>query len=206
MDKNKNIIFDLGNVILDINPAKSRDAFAALGLKNFDRLYSLINQSDLFDKLEIGVISKNEFFNEIRRISDTNLSDIDITKAWNALILDYTYQRIEILKSVRKKYRSFILSNTNEIHYEYYTDLLKNKYKFNGLEDLVEKAYFSHNIGMKKPDFEIYKYVLKDANIKAEESLFIDDNKDNIDAASKIGLNTIWINEKTKLEDIDFEI
>ncbi len=202
MQRIKNIIFDLGNVILDIDTDLSKIAFEQQGLKDFDNLYTLASQNKIFDRLEVGVLNPDKFFKELRIISGVNLSDEIIIRCWNALIIDYTTERLEILQNCKKRYRTFILSNTNIIHYLHYANILKNKYNINGLESLVEKAYFSHEVKMKKPDAEIFLHVLSDSNIKAEETLFIDDSKIHVDSAKRLGFKTIWLNDK-KLEDID---
>jgi putative hydrolase of the HAD superfamily len=96
---------------------------------------------------------------------------------------------------LKPEYRTFILSNTNKIHYDFYTKLINEKHGIPGLESLVEKAYFSHEINLKKPYKDIYEYVLSDSNLIPEETIFIDDNQDNIEAAKKLGIETIWLTE-----------
>ncbi|NLA25181.1 MAG: HAD family phosphatase [Bacteroidales bacterium] len=187
----KNIVFDLGNVILNIDASLSVLEFEKLQLKNFDELYTLSNQVGLFDQLEKGEIEPEEFYAKIREISKLDLKDFEIINAWNALILDFPKENIELLKSLKSKYRTFILSNTNYIHYKYYTEQLQTNFNINGLEDLVEKAYFSHELGYRKPDEIIYKFVENHANIKPEETLFIDDNAENCLSAEKLSWKTI---------------
>ncbi len=200
--KIKNIIFDLGNVILDIDTELSKKAFEKEGVKNFDKLYTLAQQSEVFDRLEVGAISEQEFYSEIREITGSKLSDQKIKNCWNALIIDYNKQRINFLKLKRTQYRTFILSNTNEIHYKLYTEMLQEKYNEPGLESLVEKAYFSHKIKFKKPDPQAFYHVINDAGIKIHETLFIDDNKEHIKSAAKLGFITLLLN-KEKLEGLD---
>ncbi|PLX09038.1 MAG: HAD family phosphatase [Marinilabiliales bacterium] len=201
MQNIKNIIFDLGNVLLDIDTDLSKEAFRKYNLKDFDKLYTLAAQSEIFDRLEVGSISPKDFYTEFRELTNSNLNDKIICNCWNALIIDYTKERIELLQNLRKKFRTFILSNTNIIHYESYTNLLKNKYNVNGLESLVEKAYFSHEKGLKKPDERFYKLILEENNLNPEETLFIDDNKTNIEAAKRLNIMTIYLVDK-KLEDL----
>ncbi|MDD2633874.1 MAG: HAD family phosphatase [Bacteroidales bacterium] len=202
MNKVKNIIFDLGNVILDIDTKLSEVAFANKGLENFENLYTLAAQSEIFDRLEVGNITPKEFYTEFRQITNTNLTDDIITDCWNALILDYEPKRIELLKKLKTKYRTFILSNTNKIHYDFYTTLLKKTQNINGLESLVEKAYFSHEINLKKPGREIFEYVLQDGNLITSETIFIDDSKPNIITAREMGFKTILLKE-APLEELD---
>ncbi|MDD2387052.1 MAG: HAD family phosphatase [Bacteroidales bacterium] len=202
MNKVKNIIFDLGNVILDINTSRSETAFANYGLKNFENLYTLAAQSELFDRLEVGNITPKEFYAEFRELTGTHLSDDIIKDCWNALILDYEPKRIKLLKQVKPEYRTFILSNTNKIHYDFYTDLIKKTQNIDGLESLVEKAYFSHELNLKKPGREIFHYVLQDSNLIANETIFIDDNKPNIITAYEMGFKTVLL-EDTPLEELE---
>ncbi len=197
----KNIIFDLGNVILDIDTKLSEREFKKHGLNGFEKLYSLATQSKIFDKLEVGLLNEIEFYNEFRKITKYELSNETIKHCWNALIIDYTNERIEILKSVRKKHRTFILSNTNIIHYEFYTKLLKNKYGINNLNLLVDKVYLSHEQKLKKPDKRFYELVLNENKLNPKETLFIDDNELNINSAKQLGINTILLQNK-KLEDL----
>ncbi len=202
MRKFKNIIFDLGNVILDIDTELSKKAFEKEGVENFDKLYTLAYQAEVFDRLEIGAISEKEFYSEIREITGSSLSDNQIRDCWNALIIDYNMERIEFLQKTRTKYKTFILSNTNEIHYKLYTEILLKKYEVQGLESLVDKAYFSHKIGLKKPDPEAFYYIINNAGIKINETLFIDDNQDHIKSAAELGFKTLLLNNK-KLEDLN---
>jgi putative hydrolase of the HAD superfamily len=198
----KNIIFDLGNVVLSIDTKLSEKEFAAYGLTDFKNLYTLASQAEIFDRLEIGKISPEEFYEEFRQIIGADMSDEIIEKCWNALILDYRPEVIELLKKLKIKYRTFLLSNTNKIHYDYYTEILKHNFRVNGLQALMEKAYFSHEIGMKKPDEKVFNFVLSDADILPGETLFIDDNKDNIMTAQKLGIQTIWLTNNN-IEHLD---
>lgn len=205
MENIKNLIFDLGNVILNIDTKLSEAAFARHGMTNFSELYTLTAQNELFDKLEIGSLTEKEFNDEFRRVTGSKLPDNILKECWNALIMDFPTARIEMLKRLKHegKYRTFILSNTNIIHYHYYTDLLKRTHGIDGLESLVEHAYFSHEIGLKKPNRDIFDYVVEHSHIKPAESLFIDDNKANIEAANALGFNTIFLKDNN-MEDLKF--
>src|SRR5690554_4657193 len=154
----KNIIFDLGNVILNIDINKSEIEFKKHGLENFDQLYSLVSQTKIFDYLETGKISPQEFYSQLRQISNTNLTDDIIKTCWNALILDFPAKRIEFLLNLRKKHKIFLLSNTNQIHYEYYNSIFKKEFGFKSLDSIFEKAYYSHQIGYRKPDFKAFEF------------------------------------------------
>ncbi len=188
----KNIIFDLGNVIINIDPARTVCEMKGLGFKDFDKSYSLLNQTHLFDLLEKGKIRPEDFHREINNQLEKEVSADLIDMAWGAMLLDFPKKRIELLQNLKKNYRLFLLSNTNEIHYHQYNNYLINQYGF-GLSNLFEKAYYSHEIGMRKPDPKIFKYVLNNGKLNPTETLFIDDLYQNIDVARKLGLETIWI-------------
>ena len=205
MENIRNLIFDLGNVILNIDTKLSEIAFAQYGMNDFEKLYTLASQNELFDRLEVGSITENEFYDEFRRVTGCKLDNKTLEQCWDALIMDFPSARIEMLKRLKNegKYRTFILSNTNIIHYRFYTALLKRPRGVDGLESLVEHAYFSHEIGLKMPNREIFDYVVEHSHIKPEESIFIDDNEANIKAANALGFNTIFLKDND-MENLKF--
>lgn len=205
MENIRNLIFDLGNVILNIDTKLSEIAFAKYGMNDFEKLYTLASQNELFDRLEVGSITENEFYDEFRKVTGCKLGNQILEQCWDALIMDFPTARIEMLKRLKNegKYRTFILSNTNIIHYRFYTALLKRVHGVDGLESLVEYAYFSHEIGLKKPNRNIFDYVVEHSHIKPEESIFIDDNEANIKAANALGFNTIFLKDNN-MENLKF--
>ena len=190
----KSIIFDLGGVILNIDFQKAAKAFKEFGLTDFEGLYSKANQSKLFDRLEKGLIDAQTFRNELRDISEIDMSDSQIDQAWNSLILDFPPARLQLLKDLRANYKLYLLSNTNIIHADFYNQDLRDNHNIDGLEELFDKVYYSHDIALRKPDTAAFAYVLNKQEIKAEDSLFIDDALPNILAADQMGLNTIFLN------------
>jgi glucose-1-phosphatase len=195
----QNIIFDYGGVILNIDYQLTVAAFKEIGLENFDQLYSEASQNHLFDKLETGKISPAEFRQEIREISGMLLSDTQIEHAWNEIILDMPRHRIDFLLKLKEKYRIFLLSNTNKIHYELYLKDLQNL-GFNNFNDIFEKAYFSHEIGLRKPDAEVYNYVMNDKGLLPQTTLFIDDSLQNITTAEELGIQCHWLHQSDEFE------
>ncbi|MAZ36224.1 MAG: HAD family phosphatase [Bacteroidetes bacterium] len=186
----KNIIFDLGGVILDIDYNLTVKAFEKLGIPNFKAQYSKMSQSNLFDNIETGKISPEEFRNLIREVAEKDVTDAEIDHAWNALILHLPQYRIEILKKLQDNYRLFLLSNTNKIHYDDYSEVIKRENGIEGLEPLFEKTYLSHEMGLRKPNPEIFNVVLNENNLVAEETLFIDDSPQHIASAKTLGIVT----------------
>lgn len=190
----KHIIFDLGGVILNINFQKAAESFKELGLDDFAGLYSKATQTKLFDRLEKGLINPNEFHAEMRELSGINMSDEQIDKAWNSLILDFPPARLQLLNDLRENYRLILLSNTNIIHADFYNQDLRDNHNIDGLESMFDSVYYSHSIGLRKPDTEAFEYVLKKEGIKAEDSLFVDDALPNILTANQLGINSIFLN------------
>lgn len=186
----KNIIFDFGGVILDIDFKLSNMEFKKFGINNLEDLYFQAQESRLFEKLEKDEISPADFCAEIRILSGKVVNDEKIYSAWNALLLGYKRERFELLEAIKKHYRSFLLSNTNIIHYNHYLAQLQHEYGYKDFSQLFEKAYFSHQLKMKKPDKEIYEFVLSANNLNPEVTLFIDDSKINIEAAAELGIQT----------------
>jgi glucose-1-phosphatase len=187
----KNIIFDYGGVILNIDFQKSIKAFAEMGLSNPTELLSLYANAPLFDNLEKGKINPAQFHNELKTLFQETVSDEMLNVAWNALLLDMPQKRIEFLKYLKPKYRTFLLSNSNVIHYDCYLKKLQSENHVNSFEDLFEKAYFSFDLGMRKPDVEIFLHVLNQHHLFPEKTLFIDDSKTNTDAASALGMQVL---------------
>jgi HAD superfamily hydrolase (TIGR01509 family) len=200
LDKIDNIIFDLGGVILNIDYELSANAFKALGAENFDELYSQAKQSELFDQLETGKLEPSEFRDQVRRIFQVDWSDHEIDKAWNAMLLDLPEARLDLLKRLSKSYRIFLLSNTNRIHFEAYSQMLRSKFGLGDLSELFEKAYFSHQIGRRKPDKECFQFVLDQNDLSVSNTLFIDDSVQHIEGANRIGLKTYHLREEDILD------
>ena len=152
----KNIIFDLGCVILNIDFKRTIDAFYKLGIVNINEMFSGYAQTGFFDEFEKGLTSPQQFRNEIKKHTRKDVSDDMIDGAWNEMILDFPAERINFLLSIRSRYRTFLLSNTNAIHCPVYNKLLNDTFSIPDLSCLFEKAYYSFHLGLKKPDSEIF--------------------------------------------------
>jgi epoxide hydrolase-like predicted phosphatase len=201
MQNIKNIIFDMGGVILNLDFKKTELAFAALGIGNFNEYYTLQTVTPIFEKLEIGEITPEIFCDEFRKLVELPLTDEQIIKAWNALLLDFPPEKIKWLKEIKSRYNIYLLSNTNEIHYNSFTKTFKEQLSNGNFDDLFIKAYYSHKMGLRKPSKEIFEAVLEEQGINAAETLFIDDSEANIEAAKSVGLQTIHLpSPKTILE------
>lgn len=198
----KNIIFDLGGVILNIDFSRSIEAFRKLGIANIDEIFSGYSQSNFFDSFDKGFVSDDDFISELKKYIPSQVSDHQVYEAWNSMILDFPAERIELLQKLKKNYRLFLLSNTNSIHFPVYNNQLKEIYEISDLSELFENTYYSFRIGMRKPDAEIFKLVINENKLKPEETLFVDDSPLNTEVAEKLGINTLVYNPEESLEKV----
>ncbi|OFX25850.1 MAG: hypothetical protein A2033_03105 [Bacteroidetes bacterium GWA2_31_9] len=198
----KNLIFDLGGILLNIDFQKSVDAFKEIGFNEFGNILDNYWLNDFFHEFEKGLISPEDFRAKIRSMSKAGVSDKDFDFAWNAMILDIPIHRIEALKELSKSHRLFLLSNTNIIHYDFYNADFAKQFGLSGLEDFFEKAYFSHQIKIRKPDVEIFEMVLNENNLDAKETLFIDDFAENLSAARELNINTVRVVTNSDFIDV----
>ena len=188
MKQIKNIIFDLGGVLINLDIPATIAAYDAICEKPFESIYTQLKQTPLFDRFDKGSITELDFFTELKKTIKTN-ADIDqLKKAWNTMLLDFPPHRLELLKTLGKHYRLFLLSNTNETHITVFEQTLKTHYNCNNLEPFFEKVYYSCRMNMRKPNVEIFNYVLKENDLSPEQTLFIDDTQQHIDGALKAGI------------------
>jgi glucose-1-phosphatase len=198
----KNIIFDLGVVILNVDYNLTTKAFKKLGIDNFDEHFSKAKQDQLFDKLETGRISANNFRKELRNHLPAHVTDEQIDEAWNAMLMDLPKPTFEILKTAKKKYRTFLLSNTNEIHIKAFSKIIEKEYGMKQFNALFEKIYYSNEVQMRKPDKEIFELVLKENKLNPNETLFIDDSPQHIEGANKVGIKAILLEKGKELTEL----
>jgi putative hydrolase of the HAD superfamily len=203
MNSVHNIIFDLGGVVLDIDYNLTRDAFIKLRFKDFETIYSQLKQELIFDLFETGRITAADFRDVIRNYAEKKFEDSQIDAAWNAMIVKMPAERVALLKELKKHYRLFLLSNTNEIHEKEFIRNITSSFGKNILPELFEKMYYSHSSGIRKPDTEIFKLILKENQLAAEETLFIDDSPQHVEGALKAGLQALLLDhKKTTLENL----
>ncbi len=182
------VIFDFGGVILDLNYDATDQALKAMFPESAEIRYSKAAQTALFDAFETGELSPEEFRARLREAAAQDVSDEAIDRAWNAMLLDVPPARIEFLRQVAQRYRTFLFSNTNAIHKTAFDRILARHLGEAPFDGLFEKAYYSHTFGLRKPHVATYEALLKDAGLTASRTLFIDDNKDNIAGARAAGL------------------
>ncbi|MDR1672498.1 MAG: HAD family phosphatase [Bacteroidales bacterium] len=198
----RNIIFDLGNVVIRLAPEHTIKQFQSLGISDFDSIYTLMKQSEIFDRFDTGKITPVAFREAIRQYAGLPLSDRQIDDAWCAMLLDFPDENIALLRKLRTRYKLFILSNTNQIHIDRYLDMLCSEKGTPLLPDLFDHTYYSHEIGYRKPDKAAFEYVLHAENLKAAETVYIDDLEHNVTGARKVGLQAYHFLTGTRLTDL----
>ena len=198
----RNIIFDLGGVIINLDTAATIRAFEALGAGNFSDVYSQLQQKPVFDLFDKGLVSGTEFRKELNQLTGLQLSDAVFDGAWNAMLLDFPKQRLNLLKAMKTKYRTFLLSNTNLIHVEAFEGDLSRRHGLPNLSSFFEKTYYSCNMGMRKPDREIFDFVLKENKLDPAETLFIDDSPQHVEGAKRAGIQAIQLGKGEELADL----
>jgi glucose-1-phosphatase len=204
MAQTKNIIFDLGGVLLDLDFQRSIDAFEKLGLEGFENMFSQFKADELFKKLETGHVSEADFYAAVKKRTTKEITQAEIDDAYNALILLFRTESLAFLDELATDYKLFLLSNTNSIHLKYFKKLLTQQTGKPLLDAYFTKAWYSNEIGLRKPGAEIFEFVLKDENLRAEETLFIDDTYMNIETAQKLGFKTHLLLPAERIELLDF--
>ena len=190
----KNIIFDLGGVIINLDNQLTEDAFIALGTKPIKEYFGHGHAASFFKDYEVGGLTSQEFVDMIRSQTGITASDEEIIRAWNALLLDFPPERIQLLKELGKTYRIFLFSNTNELHLQHLNKIYASTYPGDKtLDDHFEKAYYSHTMKMRKPDIASFQQILKENQLKGEETLFVDDALINVEGAEKAGLKGLFL-------------
>jgi HAD superfamily hydrolase (TIGR01509 family) len=200
-EKIHNIIFDFGGVIINIDYEVTIEAFKNLGIDNFEALYSQASQSNLFDDIETGKISPQHFINGLLELLPSGISPNKVVHAWNAMLLDIPKGRIELLQKLSTKYRIFLLSNTNSIHIDAALRTW-DKVSDTPIESVFETIYFSHMVGMRKPNLEIFDYVCEQHKLNKQETLFIDDSIQHIEGAKKSGLHALHLTGGLDIQDV----
>lgn len=192
----KNIIFDLGGVILEIDYALTAKAFEQLGANHFEAFFRRDQQNQVIDDYEISKIDNTAFRNAIRSQFNIQVDDATFDKAWNAMLLTIPPERLTFLKVLGSKYRLFLFSNTNDIHLK----MLLGKWK---LENYFEKVYYSNQFKLRKPDPDAFLKIVRDNRLDLHETLFVDDTIRHIQAAKQLGLKTLHLTKDKNILSIE---
>lgn len=198
----KNIIFDLGNVVIDIYYDRTLEAFKKLGFSNFEQIYTFFKQTDLVTQLEIGQISGDTFCTGLRKNGLEILTNNQIKEAWSAMIGELTVENYLYIKNLRKKFKTYLLSNTNDIHIESFSAFVERRFGKDVLPEMFDQIFYSHCVHMRKPDAEIYEHVISDAGLMPSETLFVDDLLANIEGARSTGILSYHLEKGEKIQDL----
>ncbi|MCF6352219.1 MAG: HAD family phosphatase [Cyclobacteriaceae bacterium] len=196
------IIFDLGGVILNLNPKKTIDAFAGITGLTADKLVAYGN-NEMFRNYEKGAITSSEFRNGLKSLFNISVADELLDEAWNAMLLDLPLERLEMIGRLRPRLKTYVLSNTNEIHIAEFNKIVREATNEKKIQAYFDVVYYSHKVGMRKPDAEIFEMVLNQNNLKASATLFIDDTLEHIQSAQKLGLHTWHLTNQDELRLLD---
>ena len=190
----KNIIFDLGGVLINLERQRCIEAFEQVGMDKVVHYVKEGKVQDLFYDSEIGNTNTQKFCDEVRYLTQSNIANDDIVWAWNQLLGEISDEKKECLLLLKKKYRLFLLSNTNEMHWNHCLEKKLND-KGLGVNDYFERVFLSYEMHQLKPSASIFEQVLQEAHLKAEETLFVDDSLANCEGARSVGIKA-W-HEKT---------
>ena len=194
----KNIIFDLGNVLVKLNPEGCIGAFKAIGMGELVDSNPQSEGMKLMGKLGVGMITTEAFCDAARELTGTDVTNEDIIDAANKMLVEIPdYKKERLLQLKKAGYRLFLLSNTIDVHWGYCVEHLF-PYQNHGVEDYFEHCFLSQRMHLAKPDAHIYEEVIRQANIYPDETLFIDDLKENCEAAEKLGIHTF---QNVKFDD-----
>lgn len=191
----KNIIFDFGDIFINLDKKATKREAEIAGAS-----WNNLPEIQIFHDYETGKINTKTFLKALTKLLP-NCNEKELAKIWNAIILDFPEYRLDFIEDLasKKTYRLFLLSNTNSLHIE---QVIQNMGldRYHRFKSCFEQFYLSHEIGFRKPNSSIYSFVLQENKLQATETIFIDDTKENTDAAEKMGIKT-W-NLTPKQEDI----
>lgn len=192
----KHIIFDLGGVILPIDYTRTTQAFRDLGITNFDELYSQAAQTGKFDDFETGKITESEFLAFLKKYVPFHIQTAELETAWNAMLLDWIPERLELIQSLSGRYNTYLFSNTNSIHQRAFLNSLSTQIGIPTLEPCFDMVYYSHEFGYRKPHPESFQKLLDNHHLLAAETLFLDDSLQHIEGARQLGIRTVHVQER----------
>ena len=200
--KIKNIIFDLGGVILDIDENIVYKELEKMGI-NVSELSHSKEFMDIFSKFDIGVYTAPTFRKKIKALlGQEKMTDQKFDAIWNAMLLDIPRERIEAIEKVKKHYKIFLMSNSNVIHYDLYVRDLQLRFGYNEFDELFNKSYFSFAEHLEKPDPRFFELILDHEGLIPEETLFIDDTAENIKVAKSLGIHTYHISREELVRNL----
>ncbi|MEO9869090.1 HAD family hydrolase [Ekhidna sp.] len=187
------IIFDFGNVLIDLDYPRVIRQFSKVAKKNQEEIEELVVTAPVLQKFEMGMIEPDEFRAKINSLLGTNMGERQFEQIWNSMLKSITKERMDKVLKIGERFDTFILSNTNMIHEIAYEEMIMMETGKDSLRDFVKEVYYSHEIGMRKPNLNCYNFVIDDIGLYASRMLFLDDRLDNVEAAQKAGMKALQI-------------
>lgn len=205
MDRFRNIIFDLGGVLLDIDYQRVLKAFHDLGISDFDPLYKNGEVRDLFQSLEGGLIPLAQFYDQFNSLTGKDLTSEQFDEAWNMMLVGFRQSSLDYLNKLRDQADLYLLSNTNVIHRTAFREMYKQADNKNSFEENFKKCFYSFELGKIKPDVACFQLTLERAGIKAMDTIFIDDTLQNIEGAQNAGIKSLLLRPDMRVENLGLE-
>ena len=199
----KNLVFDLGGVVIDIDPSASFAAMQVLAADSVSIMDQFSEHTDVFLDYEKGLIDDNQFRAGVRELTQQpDAPGATIDEAWCRMLLNVPWPRLQLLAQLKQQYRTFVLSNTNRIHVTVFNTMIAATSEHTTINPFFEKVYYSHELKMRKPEAKIYQHVLEDSNLLPYETLFLDDREENLVAARALGIKTQLVTPQYGIIDI----
>jgi glucose-1-phosphatase len=197
----KNVILDLGGVLVDIEPLNTQKAFKRIFRPEAFIDIDWENLPEVVVAMETGKWDKDKFKKTMLDACLPGITAIQMVDAWCAMLMEFRAIRVKMVQDIGEKYNIYLLSNTNVYHVDFFEKEFKNRFHFK-LKNLFTKVYYSHEIGLRKPDKAAFEYVLNDAGLVAGETVMIDDRVENCKAAESVGMHSILVPENSGLEKV----
>jgi glucose-1-phosphatase len=195
----RTIVFDIGNVLIDIDYNVMVAEFAKIAEVDFQQIVAYSHQEKFFDQYEKGLISTAEFRSLLRRYLRPGVADEQIDHAWNSILISYPSQKFELIKRLRSDYQVLALSNINELHAGAIDIAVQQHFGAADMKSFFHQAYYSHEVGLRKPEKEIYELVLSERSLNPAQTLFIDDKLENTEAAAALGIRVHHLADRDSL-------
>ncbi|MFA4864130.1 MAG: HAD family phosphatase [Bacteroidales bacterium] len=195
-------MFDFGGVIIPVDPMAFAGGLMQLGCTDVLSLHEYFLEEKVYSRFEKGEMSPEEFRMQMRSGLNDHVTDEQIDQAWNLILGEIPPHRVALLEKLKLNYRTFLLSNTNKIHYDHYQEQFRKSFGYPALDSLFEKAYYSFQLKLYKPDPAIFEYVINDSGLTPAETIFIDDFHSNVESAKRCGMQGIHLTDGIELSDI----
>lgn len=187
------LIFDLGNVIIDIDYHRSLNLIKSLLPNSFELKVDSFYITDFHKAYEKGEIDSQTFRDEVRNYFEQDWDDQKVDELWNSLLGKIPKERLDLVANLKKSYQVGVLSNTNQIHIDAVHEMLKTDYGMERFEPLFDRVFYSHEMGLAKPSAEIYHKMLKELGTSADRVVFFDDLEANVKGAASVGIHAVHV-------------